>query len=214
MGIAERKEREKDLQKRLRRKQILDAAKRVFHSKGFSVATVEDIAHEAELSPAALYLYFKNKDDIYVSLNFQLLEYLWNGLEKILNRDGLRPDEKLLALKDHFYDVFSLDPLILTNLLHLQASHGLKKLPAERKKQLNDYAAKCLRALGTIFEQGKEEGLFFDHHPIAVADVLWSVFTGAVLWEESKRRTNASKDYLKETLTLAIELVVKGMKRP
>jgi hypothetical protein len=48
MGIQERKEREKER----RRQQIMVAAKRVFTDKGFSRATMEDIAQEAELSPA------------------------------------------------------------------------------------------------------------------------------------------------------------------
>ena len=47
MGIQERKEREKER----RRQQIMVAAKRVFSEKGFNKATMEDIAHEAELSP-------------------------------------------------------------------------------------------------------------------------------------------------------------------
>jgi AcrR family transcriptional regulator len=44
VGIAERRERERDLQQKMRRRQILDVAKRVFHTKGFSAATMEDIA--------------------------------------------------------------------------------------------------------------------------------------------------------------------------
>jgi AcrR family transcriptional regulator len=59
MGIEERKEREK----MMRRRAILDAAKKVFVAKGFAGATMENIAEEAEFSPATIYLYFKNKDD-------------------------------------------------------------------------------------------------------------------------------------------------------
>jgi len=55
MGIQERKKREKER----RRQQIMIAAKRVFSVKGYSKATMEDIAKEAELSPGTLYLYFK-----------------------------------------------------------------------------------------------------------------------------------------------------------
>ena len=213
MGIAERKEREKDMQKRMRRRQILEAAKRVFHNRGFSAATVEDIAQEAELSPAALYLYFKNKDDIYVSLNLQLLEYLSDRLEELHRGKGPAPEEKLRSLKDLLYDVFNFDPLILINLFHLQASEGLKKLPPQRSEQLNHLAARCLRILAGIFEQGVTEGAFVHAHPIAVADIFWSVFTGAVLWEESKKMTQPRKDYLKQTLDLAFDVLVRGLKK-
>ena len=54
MGIQERKEKERER----RRQQIMVAANRVFSDRGFSRATMEDIAREAELSPGTLYLVF------------------------------------------------------------------------------------------------------------------------------------------------------------
>jgi len=201
LGIAERKEREKDLQQKMRRKQILDAAKRVFHNKGFSATTVEDICQEAELSPAALYLYFKNKDDLYASLNLQLLEYMSEKFEGLYREKGLKAEEKIEALKDLLYDLFSFDPLIVINLFHLQASDGLTNLSTERTTQLNELAAKCLRTLGKIFEDGIAEGRFIDRHPIALADIIWIIFSGAVLWEKSKQMINPRKDYLKQSIT-------------
>mgnify|MGYP006293938867 FL=1 len=61
MGIYERKRREREQ----RRAQILEAAKKVFSSKGFNSATMEEIAGEAELSPGTLYIYFKNKEELH-----------------------------------------------------------------------------------------------------------------------------------------------------
>jgi AcrR family transcriptional regulator len=213
VGIAERKEREKGLQQKMRRKQILDAAKRLFYEKGFSAATIEDIAQEAELSPAAIYLYFKNKDDLYASLNLQLLEYLAERLEGLYAEKNLNAEEKLEALKNLLYDVFNFDPLILINLFHLQASDGLRNLSSARTGQLNELAAKCLRSLAKIFEQGIAENRFNEHNPIALADIIWSIFTGAVLWEESKRMINPRKDYLRQSLGLAIDILSRGLKK-
>ena len=61
MGIAERKEREKEQ----RRKAILDAAEKVFFEKGLKYSTMDDVAEEAELSKGTLYLYFKNKEELF-----------------------------------------------------------------------------------------------------------------------------------------------------
>ena len=213
MGIAERRERERDLQQKMRRGQILDAAKRLFHAKGFTAATIEDIAQEAELSPAAIYLYFKNKDDLYVSLNLQLLEYLSDRLEKLRLQEGLNAEEKVEALKDLLYDVYNFDPLILINLFHLQASDGLQHLPPERLSQLNELAGKSLRNLAGIFDQGKNEESYEDYHSTALADIIWIIFTGAVVWEESKRMINPHKDYLKSTLDLAIDILRRGIRK-
>ena len=64
MGIAERKEREKQL----RREEIVLAAEKVFFSKGFDLSTMDDIAEEAELSKGTLYLYFKSKEDLHMAV--------------------------------------------------------------------------------------------------------------------------------------------------
>ncbi len=211
MGISERKKREKESQQKRRQAEILDAAKRVFHRKGYSAATVDDIARSAELSPAALYLYFKNKDDIYVSLNLQLLNYLFERLSALEKDKGLNADKKVEALKKLFYDVFCFDHLILVNLFHLQASDGLQNLPPERADRLNEIASSCLRILSSILEEGMNQGLFNRHHPTALADIIWSTFTGTVLWEESKRMVNPEKNFFKETFGLAIDLFRKSI---
>jgi AcrR family transcriptional regulator len=61
MGIAERREREREQ----RRLSIIEAAERIFFSKGYSGATMDQIAQDAELSKATLYLYFKGKDEVH-----------------------------------------------------------------------------------------------------------------------------------------------------
>lgn len=64
MGIAERKEREKQQ----RREEIIQAAEKVFFSKGFEKSTMDDIAERAELSKGTLYLYFKSKEDLHMAV--------------------------------------------------------------------------------------------------------------------------------------------------
>ncbi|MDX2430370.1 MAG: TetR/AcrR family transcriptional regulator [Bacteroides sp.] len=64
MGIAERKEREKQQ----RKEEIIQAAEQVFFSKGFEQSTMDDIAEKAELSKGTLYLYFKNKEDLHMAV--------------------------------------------------------------------------------------------------------------------------------------------------
>lgn len=60
MGIAERKEREKQQ----RKIEIIEAAEKVFFSNGFENSTMDDIAKEVELSKGTLYLYFSSKDEL------------------------------------------------------------------------------------------------------------------------------------------------------
>ncbi len=207
MGIKERKEREKER----RRQQIIVAAKRVFSEKGFNKATMEDIATEAELSPGTLYLYFKNKEELYASLSLRILQYLYIRVTHVHKENKLSPKDKVKALIDAMYDVYDFDPLIIINMFHLQSSETLKNLSPELLAEIKNLSQKSIGAIAQIFKEGIESGDYIDCHPNALADIFWSLFSGVVLWEASKKIIDHRKDYLKQTLQAAFEIFEKGI---
>jgi len=206
MGIQERKEKEKER----RRQQIMVAAKRVFTEKGFNRTTMEDIAREAELSPGTLYLYFKNKDELYASLSLRVLQYLLIRLEHV-SEDTRAPSERLELLSEALFDVYEFDPLTVINMFHLQSSETLNNLSEEFLAEIMDLSRKALSMIARIFKEGIDAGAFIEAHPVAMADIFWSMFSGIVLWEESKRFIDDRKDYLKETLDLALRIFRQGI---
>jgi len=209
MGIQERKQRERER----RRQQIIVAAKRVFTEKGFNKATIEDIARNAELSPGTLYLYFKNKEELYASLSLRILQYLAIRVEHVKNETNLGPLEKLDALMNAMYDVYEFDPLILINMFHLQSSETLKNLSPALLDELNELTRKSIGTIAELFEDGIKKNIFPDQHPMALADIFWSMFSGVVLLETSKHALNEDNDFLKETLEIAFEIFSKGVTR-
>ena len=64
METKNRRQREKDE----RRKLILEKAQELFRSNGFSGTTIRQIAQACELATGTLYLYYKDKDHIYLEL--------------------------------------------------------------------------------------------------------------------------------------------------
>jgi AcrR family transcriptional regulator len=72
VGSTERRRREKQE----RRISILRAADEVFRDSGLADATMDDIARAAEVSKGTLYLYFENKDHLFLAVANQLLEEL------------------------------------------------------------------------------------------------------------------------------------------
>ena len=207
MGIQERKKRERER----RRQQIIVAAKRVFSEKGFSKSTMEDIAREAELSPGTLYLYFKNKDELYASLSLRILQYLNIRLEDVKKEKDIDPRDKIVAIKEALYDVYQFDPMILINMFHLQSSETLKNLSSPLLENITELSRNSLNILAQIFKEDSGKDGFIDNNPTAVADVVWSLFTGVVLWEESKRMIDDEKDFLKQTLDVAFEILARGI---
>jgi TetR/AcrR family transcriptional regulator len=64
MSIKELKEREKEQ----RREYIIDAAEKLFFSKGYDNVSMNDIADAVGMNKATLYLYFENKDALYFAI--------------------------------------------------------------------------------------------------------------------------------------------------
>ncbi len=77
--IQERKEREKEQ----RRQVIIEAAKKLFISKGFEDTKMDEIAMESELSKGSLYNYFQEKEDLYLAVAVIALRKLNDSYEDI-----------------------------------------------------------------------------------------------------------------------------------
>lgn len=67
MGIIQRKEREKEEMRRL----ILDAALRLFRDRGYDGVSIRNIAEAIEYSPGTIYLYYKDKSEIFFALQYE-----------------------------------------------------------------------------------------------------------------------------------------------
>ena len=80
-----------------KRERILLAAERIFARHGFFAARVSEIAKEAGVADGTIYLYFKSKDDLLVSLFEDRIMLLLSTLERELLRvdveDTLKADD-------------------------------------------------------------------------------------------------------------------------
>ncbi|RPJ76294.1 MAG: TetR/AcrR family transcriptional regulator, partial [Acidobacteria bacterium] len=90
MGIQERQAREREA----RRLAILEAARQLFVSEGYGNVSIRKIAGRVEFSPAAIYGYFRSKDDIF----FALAEEGFRLFSRAM-ATGRRPADPLEALR-------------------------------------------------------------------------------------------------------------------
>ena len=92
MGVAERKERHREDLKN----EILQAAKSLFTEKGFEATSIRAIAEKIEYSPATIYLYYKDKNEIVHALHRDGFRLLVSHFE-VLNTVS-HPFERLKAM--------------------------------------------------------------------------------------------------------------------
>ena len=200
----------------MRRKQIIAAAKRVIFIKGFNKTTMKDIAEEAELSPGALYLYFKNKEELYASLSLKPLQYLDVRLSDVAtNEKGLVYEQRLAAFREAMYDVYRSEPLFLTNILRLQSNDTLKNLSPVILCQIKELYDRLFGKLTEIFEEEIKDAHFIPGSPKDLSNIIWALFLGLIFWEDIKRiifNNNENNDKLKLTLDTAFGLVCQGVK--
>ena len=64
MGVKERREREKTETREI----ILDAARELFITEGYEGVSMRKVAEKIEYSPTAIYVHFKDKDDLFHEL--------------------------------------------------------------------------------------------------------------------------------------------------
>ncbi|WP_347862622.1 TetR/AcrR family transcriptional regulator [Salimicrobium sp. PL1-032A] len=135
-------------------KQIIDAAVEVIAENGYHSSQVSKIAKRAGVADGTIYLYFKNKEDILVSL-FQ--EKMGQFIEKIQNATTARqtPSEKLHTLIETHFEQLSKDyHLAVVTQLELRQSNK------ELRMKINSVLKKYLDVIDDIVEEGIRKEVF------------------------------------------------------
>ncbi|SHL57381.1 transcriptional regulator, TetR family [Chitinophaga jiangningensis] len=98
MGITERKEREKAEMRR----RIVDAAIDMFVAEGYEKVSIRNIADKIEYSPATIYLYYKDKDELLYDVQAEAFQKLADHFRAHITSDD--PLERLQQLVMSYLD--------------------------------------------------------------------------------------------------------------
>ncbi|WP_078430169.1 TetR/AcrR family transcriptional regulator [Alkalihalobacterium alkalinitrilicum] len=134
--------------------QIIEAAVKIIAENGYHHAQVSKIAKEAGVADGTIYLYFKNKEDILISL-FE--EKMGRFVDKIQEKieGNLTPKEKLIILVEmHFSQLSANRALAIVTQLELRQSN------AELRVRINEVLKKYLDLIDSVLIDGKESGYF------------------------------------------------------
>lgn len=80
-----------------RQEVILDAAFQAFATYGYRRTSMDDIARGAGISRTALYLHYRNKEDIFRSLALRYFEQTMLDMQSALNQPGISAKQALYA---------------------------------------------------------------------------------------------------------------------
>ncbi|MBY0124019.1 TetR/AcrR family transcriptional regulator [Bacillus sp. S/N-304-OC-R1] len=135
-------------------RQIIDAAVIAIAENGYHQAQVSKIAKQAGVADGTIYLYFKNKEDILISLFQEKMGYFVEKFEeKIAGKETAA--EKLLVLVETHFNMLSEDRhLAIVTQLELRQSNK------ELRHKINEGLKGVLSLVEKILIEGKESGEF------------------------------------------------------
>ncbi|UZF94493.1 TetR/AcrR family transcriptional regulator [Bosea sp. NBC_00550] len=117
--------------------QIADAALRLFARYGYKRSSMDDIAKEAGLAKATLYLHFKGKDDVFRAMLDLLARRVEARCREVIERRGPFPERLAALLQAHHGQAY--------------ASFGTGEHLVELKAVMNAIATRELQAFEQIF---------------------------------------------------------------
>ncbi len=127
------------------KEKIMQSAMENFAKNGFDRTRMEDIATAASLAKGTLYLYFKNKEDLFYAICDHNLEELRNQLSRLFNRK-----ENIMLDAERFYNEYRKGSLgsdtIRFEMIALSTrSPKLRKILAENQSKVYQVVKEFLK---------------------------------------------------------------------
>lgn len=110
-----------------KRRQILDGAGRIFSMVGFDAASMSDVAREAQVSKATLYVYFQDKEHLFTAICAERRDRNISELIALLDRE--KPLEEVLTR-------FGIEMMTLLSQPFVIAAHRIVIGVAERMPEV------------------------------------------------------------------------------
>ena len=184
-----------------RRKEILEKALIVFMEEGFADATFQRIADHCGITRTILYLYFKNKREIFAYSIKQLLSKVEEDIKAITSDNSLNSIEKitriLLSIMNLFEQNRQLLSVVLDYLMHLS------KGSVDPETRLRRRTVRFRRILATLVREGVKTGELKKVNIKTADDYLYIFVESAIFQLTVIKRKNLNE--LKEMVVFALK---------
>ncbi len=186
---------------------VMDAAEKLFESKGYEATTVDEIAYNTGISKATVYAYYRSKEEIWDSLMCRYMEFMLEDARKAADGEGTF-EERYYKLCFALVAKFEEHPVIYRGTL------GKISMDMEQEiyKKIYDVGEATNEAIADFIRSGIKEGVVrkdIDIYPAVI--MMWSSISGIISMasdkeEYLKMRFKMSKEeYLKKAFRMLLE---------
>ncbi|MDH3600218.1 MAG: TetR/AcrR family transcriptional regulator [Candidatus Tectomicrobia bacterium] len=187
---------------------ISQAAKEVFAERGYQGATLEDVAHRLGMSKATIYVYYKNKDDLFL----HVVEELVASSLEATTRDAQAPKDPIEKLTGMVYNTLSFYERERDLFqIYLHEKHGLQVAPKDpHKRTLRDMYIQAVDTLAGVLQEGIDAGRIRPMDSRRLAFYLHEMMNSVLLQRiQGKAKTSIDKD-----VSQLLDLFLRGAEQP
>ena len=194
-----------------RRNEILQAAWKIFASKDYDAATIDDVAAAAELSKGTVYLYFKNKADLFHSTIEMGMEKINAIIQGIISSSddpvyGIR--EIIKCLLDYSEENMDFFKILSSGRSHFEV-HAEMENNIYFKERIMEAASRNTIMIAEYIQRGIEMGVFKQVNSEDAAFVLLSVIRGFTF----RRIIDPDATSLPEKAEIITDLLLDGFRK-
>jgi TetR/AcrR family fatty acid metabolism transcriptional regulator len=187
-----------------KRVRIVDAAVEVFAEKGYASARISDIARMAGVADGTIYLYFRNKEDLLLTIFEEKMEELLRNLGVALEgAEG--PVARVQAFARFHFEALRTQPA-LAQVLQVELRQSARFVREYRPERLWQY----LDVFEGIVRQGQADGIFRDDMDAFL--VKWAFFGAldelSIQWVVARRRERFDLDRAADQV---VHVFLRGM---
>ncbi|SFG70030.1 TetR/AcrR family transcriptional regulator [Sporolactobacillus nakayamae] len=192
------------MQKEKKRTAIVDAAERLFFSKGFARTTMDDLCQEARLSKRTLYIYFTSKEQLHFEIMIRGYKQLIALLDEA-SEEHVRADAKLREMADAFYRFRKDFPDYFRTIFSYENAMTDFRNSVQDSSREECYALGevVFGKLAALISEGKDEGIFREElDTTQTAVVLWSCMSGVL------NNSLIKKNYLQKYHSISSDFLI------
>ena len=147
----------KEWEREARKKDIIDVAAKLFSEKDFHEVKVDEIAERVGLSKGTLYLYFENKENLFLSIIWERMKSLMDRIKKTVTDD--KPYIDRLRCFIHTYLSFFVDHQAFFKIIESEKV----RMSTDEHYKLHRYGKQVFvdffKVVVEIVRVGQEEGV-------------------------------------------------------
>lgn len=169
--------------------QIIDAAVQVIAENGFHASQVSKIAKKANVADGTIYLYFKNKEDILISVFKEKMGSFIDRTTEAINQKETFVDKMKTLIEMHYLQLEESPYLAIVSQLELRQSKQ------ELRREINSIFKLYLDLIDEIVKLGiKEDVVRKDVNPNSIRHMIFGTLDETVTtWVMNSQKYSLSE---------------------